>query len=134
MEQEGRTGKAAGGGFYEYPKEGKKFLWPRLQELFPLGENDELSQGEMIERMLFVQCLDTARCLEEGVLRSVADANIGSIFGWGFAPFQGGTLQAINAYGLPAFVKRSRELAAEYGPRFEPPALLVEKAEKGETF
>jgi len=134
VDQEGRTGKGGGGGFYEYPEQGKKFLWKKLQDLFPLGDGDELTQGEMIERLLFVQSLDTVRCLEEGVLRSVADANIGSIFGWGFAPFQGGTLQAINAYGLPAFVERSRALAAQYGERFEPPAKLVEMAAAGERF
>jgi 3-hydroxyacyl-CoA dehydrogenase/enoyl-CoA hydratase/3-hydroxybutyryl-CoA epimerase len=134
VDQEGRTGKAGGGGFYEYPQGGKKFLWKKLQELFPLEDRDALTQREMIDRMLFVQCLDTVRCLEEGVLRSVADANIGSIFGWGFAPFQGGTLQAINAYGLPAFVERSRELATRYGDRFAPPARLLEMAEKGERF
>ncbi len=134
VEREGRTGKAGGGGFYEYPEQGKKFLWKKLQEHFPLGDGDELTHGEMIERLLFVQCLDTVRCLEEGVLRSVADANIGSIFGWGFAPFQGGTLQAINAYGLPAFVERSRALAAQYGERFEPPAKLVEMAEARQRF
>ena len=84
--------------------------------------------------MMFDQAIETVRCFEEGVLRSVADANIGSIFGWGFAPFSGGTLQYINAYGLPRFVARAQELAAQYGPRFTPPALLVEMAEQGKSF
>ncbi len=84
--------------------------------------------------MMFIQAIETARCYEEGVLRSVADANIGSIFGWGFAPFKGGTLQYINDYGLPAFVARSQALAERYGERFRPPALLLEMAEAGETF
>jgi 3-hydroxyacyl-CoA dehydrogenase/enoyl-CoA hydratase/3-hydroxybutyryl-CoA epimerase len=84
--------------------------------------------------MMFVQALDTVRCVEEGVLRNVADANIGSIFGWGFSPFQGGTLQFINSYGLPAFIARAKELEAKYGERFGVPALLVSMAEKGETF
>jgi 3-hydroxyacyl-CoA dehydrogenase / enoyl-CoA hydratase / 3-hydroxybutyryl-CoA epimerase len=74
------------------------------------------------------------KCLEEGVLRSVADGNIGSIFGIGFPPLHGGALQYVNAYGLPAFVDRARELASSYGVRFEPPALLVRRAEAGETF
>lgn len=127
-----RPGKAAGAGFYEYPKDGKKQLWSGLNELFPAGE--QLPQQEIIDRLLFVQALDTVRCLEEGVLTSVADANIGAIFGWGFAPFHGGTLQFINAYGLDAFIGRSEELQAKYGARFAVPALLKEKAAKGEKF
>jgi 3-hydroxyacyl-CoA dehydrogenase/enoyl-CoA hydratase/3-hydroxybutyryl-CoA epimerase len=83
---------------------------------------------------MFIQALETVRCYEEGVLTSVADANIGSIFGWGFAPFKGGTLQYINDYGLPKFVDRSRELAKKFGERFKPPALLVKMVESGETF
>jgi 3-hydroxyacyl-CoA dehydrogenase/enoyl-CoA hydratase/3-hydroxybutyryl-CoA epimerase len=127
-----RFGKAQGAGFYEYPADGKKRLWPGLQELFPPDGN--LPQSEMIERMLFIQALETVRCYEEGVLRSVADANIGSIFGWGFAPFKGGTLQYINDYGLPEFVGRCHELATQYGERFTPPALLADMAAKGQTF
>ncbi len=132
MVAESRLGKAHGAGFYDYPPDGKKLLWPGLRDLFP--PNGQLPQEEMIERLLFVQALETVRCLEEGVLRSVADANIGSIFGWGFAPFKGGTLQYINDSGLPAFVARSRELAARYGDRFQPPALLVKMAEQDNNF
>jgi 3-hydroxyacyl-CoA dehydrogenase/enoyl-CoA hydratase/3-hydroxybutyryl-CoA epimerase len=131
--EQGRGGKYEGAGFYEYPKEGKKFLWPKLKELFPL-EGDPVPFEEMIDRLLFVQSLETARCMQDGVLRSVADANIGSIFGWGYPPFNGGTLQFINAYGLPEFVERSRALAAKYGERFEPPQILIDMADKGETF
>ncbi len=128
-----RTGKAAGAGFYEYPADGKKYLWPELGNYFPLA-GEQLPQSEMIDRLMFVQCLETARCYEEGILTSVADANIGSIFGWGFAPFKGGALQFINDYGVREFVNRSRELAAKYGERFLPPTLLVDMAGKGETF
>ncbi|MBW8010282.1 MAG: 3-hydroxyacyl-CoA dehydrogenase [Chloroflexi bacterium] len=130
----GRKGKANGAGFYDYPEDGKKHIWPGLQKQFSLNGTEKLSQEEMIERMMFVQALETVRCHEEGVLSSVADANIGSIFGWGFAPFQGGTLQYINAYGVFAFVERSRELAQKYGERFMPPDSLVKMAEKGQTF
>jgi 3-hydroxyacyl-CoA dehydrogenase/enoyl-CoA hydratase/3-hydroxybutyryl-CoA epimerase len=130
---ENRPGKAQGAGFYEYPKGGKKYLWPGLQEHFP-PTNRPLSVPAMIERMMFVQALEAARCYQEGILTSVADANIGSILGWGFAPFKGGTLQFITDYGLPAFVRRSRELAGLYGERFEPPALLHQMAEEGKTF
>lgn len=128
-----RPGKAAGAGFYEYPKDGgKKFLWPELTNIFP--PQAQLPQQEVIDRMIYIQSIETVRCVEEGVLRNVADANIGSIFGWGFAPFNGGTLQYINSVGLDAFVKRAEELTAKYGERFSPPALLKEMAAKGETF
>jgi 3-hydroxyacyl-CoA dehydrogenase/enoyl-CoA hydratase/3-hydroxybutyryl-CoA epimerase len=77
-------------------------------------------QQELIDRLMFAQANEAARCLEEGVLRSVADGNIGSIFGWGFAPFHGGALQFIDSMGARAFVERARELAARHGRRFEP--------------
>jgi 3-hydroxyacyl-CoA dehydrogenase/enoyl-CoA hydratase/3-hydroxybutyryl-CoA epimerase len=133
VNREKRPGKAQGAGFYEYPADGKKYLWPRLREIFP-ARAQKLFQNEMSERMLFIQALETARCYAEGVIESAGDANIGSIFGWGFAPFKGGTLQFINDYGLPAFVRRSRELAGLLGERFDPPALLVEMAEQNRTF
>lgn len=128
-----RTGKLQGAGFYEYPKEDKKYLWRDLQKHFPPSP-DELAQSEMIERLLFVQCLETVRCVQEGVLTSSADANIGSIFGWSFAPYSGGTLQYINAYGLEKFIARARELAQKYGARFEPPPLLLEMEERKKSF
>ena len=129
----GRQGKAQGKGFYEYPENGTKFLWPGLTEMFPESP-DQLDQQEMIDRMMFAQVVDTARCFEEGVFTNVADGNIGSIFGWGFAPFKGGTLQFINDYGVAEFVARAKELAAKYGDRFNPPALLEEMAASGKTF
>ena len=84
--------------------------------------------------MIFAMSLETVKCLDEGVLRSVADANIGSIFGIGFPPLHGGALQYVNAYGLKAFVERCHALAASYGRRFEPPALLLRMAAAGEIF
>ena len=94
--------------------------------------------------MLFIESLETVKCLDEGVIESVADANIGSIFGIGFPGWTGGVLQYINGYepddagakpsGVAGFVARSRELAAKYGERFEPPASLVEKGERGEIY
>ncbi|MCV2350109.1 3-hydroxyacyl-CoA dehydrogenase NAD-binding domain-containing protein [Paucibacter sp. Y2R2-4] len=128
----GRIGKKGGQGFYDYAQ-GEKSLWPGLAELYPL-KAEQASQAELIDRLMFAQANEAARCLQEGVLRSVADANIGSIFGWGFAPFQGGALQFINAYGLPAFVARAQALAAQYGERFAPAQRLVEMAAKGERF
>jgi 3-hydroxyacyl-CoA dehydrogenase/enoyl-CoA hydratase/3-hydroxybutyryl-CoA epimerase len=127
-----RAGKAAGGGFYEYPKDGKKYLWPGLAEAFP--HRIDLDQKTMIERMMFIQCIETVRCMEEGVLTSVADGNIGSIFGWGFAPFKGGTLQYINDYGFHEFIKRAQHLHTIYGERFAVPDMLVQMAKEGKEF
>lgn len=128
-----RTGKLQGAGFYEYPQDGKKFLWRDLQTHFPPADT-ELPHAEMQERLLFIQALETARCFEENVLTSSADANIGSIFGWSFAPYSGGTLQYINAYGIAKFVARARELASKYGERFTPPQSLSDMAQQGKTF
>ncbi|GGV74010.1 3-hydroxyacyl-CoA dehydrogenase [Streptomyces gelaticus] len=131
-----RPGRSGGAGFYEYDENGTRTrLWPGLREHFTKPDTD-IPFIDMKERMLFSEALDSVRCLEENVLVSVADANIGSIMGIGFPPWTGGVLQYINGYegGLPGFVARARELAERYGDRFLPPALLVEKAEKGETF
>jgi 3-hydroxyacyl-CoA dehydrogenase/enoyl-CoA hydratase/3-hydroxybutyryl-CoA epimerase len=130
-----RLGKAAGAGFYDYPADGPKHLWPGLWEHF-VKEEVEPPLIDLQERMAFAMSLETVKCVEEGVLRSTADANIGSIFGIGFPPLHGGALQYINAYagGLAGFVERSRQLATAYGDRFNPPALLVKKAEAGEKF
>ena len=89
----------------------------------------------MIDRILYAQSNETARCFEEGVVTEVADANIGSIFGWGFAPFQGGTLQYINSVGGPkVFVERAKDLASKYGERFAPAQVLIDMAAKDEKF
>ena len=133
VEEFERKGKAFGKGFYEYPAEGKKYLWPELKPLFERPEVS-IDQQTLKDRLIFIQALETVRCLEEGVLRSVIDANLGSIFGWGFAPFSGGTLQLINAYGLEAFVARSQALAQDFGGRFEPPAELLRRAADSEPF
>jgi 3-hydroxyacyl-CoA dehydrogenase/enoyl-CoA hydratase/3-hydroxybutyryl-CoA epimerase len=128
-----RLGRANGKGFYEYPDNGKKYLWPELQKHFPPTKNP-LSQNKMIERMLFVQVIETIRCYEENVVTSVEDANIGSIFGWGFAPFKGGTLQFVNNYGIQEFEKQAQKLAKNYGKRFAPPELLIEMAANNQIF
>ncbi|HEY9328600.1 MAG TPA: 3-hydroxyacyl-CoA dehydrogenase NAD-binding domain-containing protein [Streptomyces sp.] len=136
VDEFGRPGRSGGAGFYEYDENGKRTrLWPGLREHFAKPDAD-ISFTDMQERMLFSEALDSVRCLEENVLITVADANIGSIMGIGFPAWTGGVLQYINGYegGLPGFVARARELAERYGDRFLPPALLVEKAEKGETF
>lgn len=132
-EKVNRLGRAHGGGFYEYPKNGKKYLWPELQTYFPISKKP-LNQDTMIERILFVQAIETIRTYEENVVTSVAEANIGSIFGWGFPPDKGGTLQFINDYGIKEFEKRSQELCIKYGNRFKPPKMLVKMASKKEMF
>ncbi|WP_046509219.1 3-hydroxyacyl-CoA dehydrogenase NAD-binding domain-containing protein [Streptomyces odonnellii] len=141
VDEFGRTGRSGGAGFYDYGEDGRRIgLWPGLREHFGTADGTHTLTGDPLrdprERMLFAEALDSVRCLEEGVLTSVADANIGSIMGIGFPAWTGGVLQYINGYegGLPGFVARARELAERYGERFQPPALLVAKAEKGERF
>ncbi|MCK5857767.1 MAG: enoyl-CoA hydratase/isomerase family protein [Abyssibacter sp.] len=128
-----RPGKKAGRGFYDYPDGGKKQLWSGLAEHWPVAA-EQIPESEIIERMLLTQANETVRCLEEGVLESVWDANIGAIFGWGFAPFQGGPLQYLNAYGLDKAVVRLREFAERYGERFTPAERLVAMADAGQSF
>ncbi|MFE9613050.1 3-hydroxyacyl-CoA dehydrogenase NAD-binding domain-containing protein [Streptomyces sp. NPDC006012] len=140
VDEFGRTGRSGGAGFYDYDADGRRTgLWPGLREHFT-RPGHRIPFGDMQERMLFAEALDTVRLLEEGVLTSVADANIGSVFGIGFPGWTGGVLQYVNGYeggtgtGPAGFVARARELAERYGERFTPPALLVEKADKGEVF
>ncbi|HEV8689654.1 MAG TPA: 3-hydroxyacyl-CoA dehydrogenase family protein, partial [Ideonella sp.] len=132
----GRIGRKAGQGFYDWPADGErgeKRLWPGLAGMFPVAA-EQPRQEELIERLLYAQANEAARCLEEGVLRSVADGNVGSILGWGFAPFCGGALQFVNSVGPTHFVRRARELAARHGQRFKPAANIVELARRGEFF
>ena len=124
-----RKGKAAGAGFYDYPEGGKKHLWEGLKHW---KQDVDISEQEMIDRFLFVQSLDTLRCYEENVLESVIDANIGSIFGIGFAPWTGGAIQFLNQYGLDQAVQRASELEAKYGERFKAPQRLVESVPSGQ--
>jgi len=132
-----RPGRLEGKGFYDYEDGKRTGLWPGLREAFPpVAEPSELSLKDLEERMLFIEALESVKCVDEGVIESIADANIGSIFGIGFPAWTGGVLQYINSYegGLPGFVTRARELAATYGERFEPPASLARRAERGEAF
>jgi 3-hydroxyacyl-CoA dehydrogenase/enoyl-CoA hydratase/3-hydroxybutyryl-CoA epimerase len=133
----GRPGRLRGAGFYEYEDGKRTGLWKGLKEMFPPTDDPaSISLKDLEERMLFAEALESVKCLDEGVIESVADANIGSIFGIGFPGWTGGVLQYINGYdgGPTGFVERARELAERYGERFEPPASLVEKAERGETY
>ncbi|MBW4936153.1 3-hydroxyacyl-CoA dehydrogenase NAD-binding domain-containing protein [Marinobacter sp. F4206] len=135
VDQHGRKGKAAGAGFYDYPENGKKHLWSELERLYvDANKASAIELQDLKDRILFIQAIETVRCLEEGVLRTVEDANIGSIFGIGYAPWTGGAIQFINQYGVRAFTERARELAAQHGDRFAPPRLLLEKAETNTQF
>jgi 3-hydroxyacyl-CoA dehydrogenase / enoyl-CoA hydratase / 3-hydroxybutyryl-CoA epimerase len=124
-----RMGRAYGGGFYDYPEGEPKQLWDGLK-VFSRGAK-EVPIQDIKDRILYIQALETLRCLEEGVLMSTRDANIGSIFGWGFPAYTGGTAQFVNHIGVAAFTARAKELAAKYGERFNPPHLLEEHAKSG---
>ncbi|HEX6485926.1 MAG TPA: 3-hydroxyacyl-CoA dehydrogenase NAD-binding domain-containing protein [Nocardioidaceae bacterium] len=136
MIEAGRPSKLKGAGFYEYDESGRRLgLWQGLADTFPVAD-EQPDIAELKDRMLVIEAIETARCFEEGVIESAAAANIGSIMGIGYPPNTGGAVQFMQGYegGLAGFVERARELAAKYGDRFEPPAYLVNLAEKGERF
>ncbi|TDC96318.1 3-hydroxyacyl-CoA dehydrogenase [Saccharopolyspora aridisoli] len=138
VEEFDRPGRSGGAGFYDYADGKRTGLWPGLVEHFGSADTDPASVDltDLIERMMFVEALEAVKCLDEGVLTSVPDANIGSIMGIGFPPWTGGVVQYMNGYpgGLAGFVARSRELAERYGDRFQPPESLVKRAANGEPF
>jgi 3-hydroxyacyl-CoA dehydrogenase/enoyl-CoA hydratase/3-hydroxybutyryl-CoA epimerase len=129
----GRLGKKAGNGFYDYPADGKKHLWPDLTGLAPRAV-EQPSVDELKKRFLYIQALETARCYEEKVLTAPEDADVGAILGWGFAPWSGGPLSLIDTVGAQEFVRECNRLAQAHGPRFAPNTLLLRMAEKGATF
>ena len=130
-----RFGRKNGKGFYDYPASGPKSLWPGLKEIAGKAlDPDTISIKDLKDRFLFPPALEAARCLFEGVVTDPREADVGSILGFGYAPYTGGTLSFIDGMGPKAFVARARELAAKYGPRFAPPEKLLDMAEKGETF
>lgn len=129
----GRGSRKAGGGFYEYPATGGKHLWSGLaQEFPPAAEQPDLE--ELKKRFLYSQANETAQTLEEGVLETPEDADLGAIYGWGFPAWTGGTLSYIDTVGIATFVAEADRLAKLYGSRFAPSAWLRAKAEKGEGF
>jgi 3-hydroxyacyl-CoA dehydrogenase/enoyl-CoA hydratase/3-hydroxybutyryl-CoA epimerase len=133
VEKLGRIGKKAGKGFYEYPTDGrKKFLWPGLAEHFPPAA-EQPDVEEVKKRLLYVQSVETARCLEERVVTDPRDADVGSILGWGFPPFLGGTMSQIHTIGIERFIAECDRLAQKYGERFAPPKLLRDMAAAGKT-
>ncbi|MEX0811353.1 MAG: 3-hydroxyacyl-CoA dehydrogenase NAD-binding domain-containing protein [Chitinophagales bacterium] len=133
MEKLDRPGKKAKKGFYEYPENGKKHLWSGLKEHFkPLETQPDLQ--EVKDRLLYVQSLETVRCMDEGIVMRPEDADIGSILGWGFPPYTGGAISFIDFVGIENYVKRAEELAGKFGERFKPTDSLKAQAEKGEGF
>jgi 3-hydroxyacyl-CoA dehydrogenase/enoyl-CoA hydratase/3-hydroxybutyryl-CoA epimerase len=126
-----RPGRVGGGGFYEYPKEGRKYLWPDLAKVFGT-KNGGWDLAELKDRILYRQAIETARCVEEGVLTAAHDGNIGSIYGIGFPAWTGGAIQFINSVGPAKFVARADELAKKFGERFAPPKLLRDKTAKNQ--
>ncbi|MDQ4104691.1 MAG: 3-hydroxyacyl-CoA dehydrogenase NAD-binding domain-containing protein, partial [Actinomycetota bacterium] len=131
-----RPGRSGGAGFYEYEHGKRVRLWPGLAEHYGPFHPDAIPFEDMMQRMLFVEALETVKCLDEGVITSVPDANIGSIMGIGFPPWTGGVVQFMNGYdgGLIGFVARAKQLVDRYGDRFIPPASLIAKADTGQSF
>ena len=133
VEKQGRLGKKNNKGFYEYPENGKKFLWPELFKLYDQIE-DQPDVEILKQRLLYIQALETAKCYEENVLTDVRDADIGAILGWGMAPWTGGPLSFIDMVGIKEFVAEADKLAQKYGDKFTPCKMLRDMAEKNESF
>ena len=135
VEKRGRFGRKNGKGFYDYPANGPKKLWPELVD-FQLKQldPDKIDIEELKLRLLGIQALETSRCFEEKVLTDVREADVGSILGFGFAPFSGGTLSWIDMMGTKRFVELCRKLDKKFGARFAPNKLLLDLAQRGEGF
>jgi 3-hydroxyacyl-CoA dehydrogenase/enoyl-CoA hydratase/3-hydroxybutyryl-CoA epimerase len=134
----GRLGRKSGAGFYDYPADGPKHLWPGLAEQFPVRVGADgtaaLTLEEIVERLILVQSVETVRCLEEKVLRAPIDADVGAILGWGYPPFRGGPIGWLHTLGPAKSVAALDRLAEQNGPRFAPPKLLRDMAARGENF
>src|SRR6202034_4169639 len=135
VEKRGRYGRKTRKGFYDYPQSAPKRVWPGLIELQPTKlDPDTLDVQELKHRLLAIQALESARCVEQGVVTDMREADVGSILGFGYAPFTGGTISYIDGMGTKAFVEMCSGLAKRYGERFRPSKLLREMAKNGETF
>ena len=133
MYELGRLGKKYRKGFYEYPEDGPKKIWSGLAEAFPVSETQPDLQL-IKDRLMTIQSLDAYRCLEENVLTSPDDGDIGSIFGWGFPPWSGGVFSYIDTVGIKVFVERCDNFHKRFGERFKVPDSLRERANKNESF
>jgi len=138
VEKRGRFGRKNGKGFYDYPQGAPKRLWPGLSELLPKtltrDQIEALDVEELKQRFLVVQAVEAARTFEEKVVTDVREADVGSILGFGFAPYSGGTLSYIDMMGTKKFVELCKAFEKKHGARFAPPKLLLDMAKKGETF
>ena len=131
----GRLGRKNRKGFYDYPEKGPKTLWPDLAQFQPTRlDPDTIDVAELKQRFLVAQAIEAARAMEEGIVTDPREADVGSIVGFGFAPFTGGTLSYIEGIGLPQFVLLCDALAKRHGPRFAPPDILIDMARDHETF
>jgi len=133
VEELQRPGRRFGAGFYDYPKDAKKHLWPGLRDIYPLAFN-QLETSEVVKRLMYIQALETTRCMEEGVVTTAAEADLGSILGWGFPAWTGGTLSYIDTIGIRAFVAECERMSKRYGKRFKPSKWLKQRAERNEPF
>ncbi|WP_170764149.1 3-hydroxyacyl-CoA dehydrogenase NAD-binding domain-containing protein [Ruegeria lacuscaerulensis] len=134
MEEQGRLGRKANAGFFDYDDKGKRTeYWRGLQDKYPLAE-DQPDLIEVQERLMFAQVLEAVRALEEGVLEDIREGDVGAILGWGFAPWSGGPLSWLDIIGAPYAAERCDQLAEKYGDRFACPPLLREMAEEGQSF
>ena len=135
VEKRSRFGRKNGKGFYDYPQNAPKRLWPGLAELQPNRLNvDDVDIAVLKRRLLGIQALESARCIEDKVVTDMREADVGSILGFGFAPFTGGTISYIDGMGVKNFVQMCNDLATAYGERFKPSKLLIDMANKGQTF
>jgi len=135
VEKRGRYGRKNGKGFYDYPQSGPKRLWPGVADLQPNRlDPDSIDIAALKQRFLAIQALESARCIEEGVVTDVREADVGSILGFGFAPFSGGTISYIDGMGSKAFVTLCAAFAKRYGARFKPSKLLLDMAKRGDAF
>jgi len=128
----GRMGRKSGGGFYDYPADGKKTLWKGIADYFPPAKTQP-SADEVKERILYAQLIPAAHCYAEGIVPDPQSADLGAIFGWGFAPWTGGPMSYIDTVGIDAFVRKAESLAQKYGARFNPPQKFRDMAAKKET-
>ncbi|RWQ37313.1 MAG: 3-hydroxyacyl-CoA dehydrogenase [Mesorhizobium sp.] len=135
VDTHGRFGRKNGKGFYDYPqKPAKKKLWPGLRDLYPQLAPEKVDYEELKQRLLVTIALEAARVMEEGIVTDPREADVGSILAFGFAPFTGGVLSYIDGIGAKKFVKIAKGLQKKYGAEFKAPKLLLDMAEKGETF
>ena len=138
VEKQGRLGRKNGKGFYDYPAGAPKKLWPGLSDLLPKKlsreEIESIDVEELKQRFLVTQAVEAARTFEEKVVTDVREADVGSILGFGFAPFSGGTLSYIDMMGTKKFVALCKKLEAKYGARFAPNKLLIDMAEHDQSF